>query len=235
MEKQRLDRFISNQTGTSRSVVKNAIRYGYAFVDGVRTRDPSVQIYPEKSVVEYYHKRIDYKKHLYIIMNKPEGVLSASEDKNRTTVVDLVPEELRRNTLFPVGRLDRDTTGLLIITDDGDFAHNCISPSKNIEKKYSVVLNGDVDDGIIQKFADGVILADGTPCRPAHLVRTGENRADIVITEGRYHQVKRMFGTVGLGVEKLKRLSVGKLQLPSDLNEGECREMTESEISDALK
>lgn len=235
MEKQRLDRFISNQTGTSRSVVRNAIRYGYAFVDGVRTCDPSVQIYPEKNIVEYYHKRIEYKKHLYIIMNKPEGVLSASEDKKRTTVVDLVPEGLRRNTLFPVGRLDRDTTGLLIITDDGDFAHNCISPSKNIEKKYSVVLDGDVDDGIIQKFADGVILADGTPCRPARLVRTGENRADIVITEGRYHQVKRMFGTVGLGVEKLKRLSVGKLQLPSDLSEGECREMTESEISDALK
>lgn len=235
MEKQRLDRFIANQTGISRSVVRTTIRRGYAFVDGVRTRDPSVQVYPEKSVIEYDHKRIEYKKHLYLIMNKPAGVLSASEDKNRQTVVDLVPNELKRSTLFPVGRLDRDTTGLLIITDDGDFAHNCISPSKNIEKRYSVVLDGDVDDSMTKKFAEGVTLADGTLCRPARLMRTGENCADIIITEGRYHQVKRMFGTVGLGVERLKRVSVGELILPDDIGEGECREMTENEILAALK
>lgn len=235
MEKQRLDRFIANQTGISRSVVRTTIRRGYAIVDGVRTRDPSVQIYPEKSVIEYDHKRIEYKKHLYLIMNKPEGVLSASEDKNRQTVVDLVPDGLKRNTLFPVGRLDRDTTGLLIITDDGEFAHNCISPTKNIEKRYSVVLDGDVSEDMIKKFANGVTLADGTPCRAAKLIRTGENRADIIITEGRYHQVKRMFGTVGLGVEKLKRVSVGELELPPNLAEGDCREMTETEILQALK
>ncbi len=235
MEKQRLDKFISNQTGLSRSLARTGIRRGLAFVDGVRVRDPSVQIDPNGSTVEYEHRRIEYKKHIYIIMNKPAGVLSASEDKSRQTVIDLVPEELRRAGLVPVGRLDRDTTGLLLITDDGDFVHNCISPAKNIEKRYSVVLDGDVTEEMISAFRDKITLADGTVCRSATLIRTGENTADIIITEGRYHQVKRMFGVVGLGVVALKRVSEGELKLPTDLAEGECREMTIEEINSALK
>ncbi len=235
MEKQRLDRFISNQTGISRSVVKNNIRRGWGHVNGERVRDPSFQIDIENDQVVYDHELIEYKKYLYIIMNKPKGVLSASEDRTRETVVDLVPDKLKRGGLFPVGRLDRDTTGLLIITDDGDFAHNCISPTKNISKCYIVELDGDVTADMVNSFAEGVVLADGTVCRPAILERLGECRAAITITEGRYHQVKRMFGTVGLGVNDLCRVSVGELRLPDDIGIGECREMSEEEKVSALK
>lgn len=235
MEKQRLDRFISNQTGISRSVIRTNIRRGWSIVNGERMRDPSFQIDVENDQVVYDHKKIEYKKHLYIIMNKPEGVLSASEDKNRETVIDLVPEELRRGGLFPVGRLDKDTTGLLIITDDGDFAHNCISPTKNITKRYIVGLDGDVTADMVKSFGEGVVLADGTVCRPAVLERLDVCVAAITITEGRYHQVKRMFGTVGLGVNSLCRVSVGELELPLDLEVGNCREMTEEEKNAALK
>lgn len=215
--------------------MRGNIRKGWARVNGERVRDPSMQIDINNCEVVYDHEKIDYKKNIYIIMNKPAGVLSASEDKARETVVDLVPEKLRRGGLFPVGRLDRDTTGLLIITDDGEFAHNCISPAKNISKRYIAELDGDITPDMIERFAEGVVLADETVCRPAVLKRIAEKKAEIIITEGRYHQVKRMFGTVGLGVNSLMRVAVGELRLPNDIAVGECREMTEEEKISALK
>ena len=231
MKLQRLDKIIATQFNIPRSMARTQIHRGKVKVDGLCVRDPSAQFCPENCSVEYKGQALEYKEHIYIMMNKPEGVLSASEDKKRETVVDLVPENLRRSGLFPVGRLDRDTTGLLIITDDGDFAHKVISPKKNIIKTYKVTLDGDITEEIISAFKKGVVLADGTGCRPAELIRLSENVAEVKISEGKYHQIKRMFGTVGLGVNKLERTAIGNLSLDKNILRGECRELSDSELN----
>ena len=205
MKKQRLDKFISNQLIVSRSVVRTGIHRGYATVNDTVIRDIAFQIDTDVDKITYNGQTVGYKEYVYILMNKPKGVLSASTDKSRKTVVDLVPENIKRQDLFPVGRLDKDTTGLLLITDDGVFAHNCISPKKAISKSYIATLDGNINDDMIQSFKDGVILADGTKCKPAVLEYVNENVVRIIITEGKYHQIKRMFGTVGLGVNDLHR------------------------------
>ena len=235
MEKQRLDKFVSNQLNIPRSETKTAIRRGRTSVSGQVIRDPSFIIDVDTAQVEHCGVKIAYKKNIYIIMNKPMGVLSASSDKNRETVVDLVPENLKRADLFPVGRLDKDTTGLLLITDDGEFAHNCISPKRGIPKVYEVELDGEITADMPDKFLEGVTLADGTVCKSAILQRMGENTARVTITEGKYHQIKRMFGVFGLGVNKLHRISVGDLVLPATLKEGECEEIPLEELKKVLK
>lgn len=230
MKKQRLDKFISNQLIVSRSVVRTSVQRGKATVNGVVVRDAGALIDAENDQICYEGNAVGYKEYVYILMNKPKGVLSASSDKSRQTVIDLVPEHLKRQDIAPVGRLDKDTTGLLLITDDGVFGHNCISPKKDISKTYIVTLDGDVTDDMIEKFKQGVTLVDGTACKPAILEKTGQNQARITITEGKYHQVKRMFGTVGLGVNELHRASIGGLVLPDTLGSGECIEMTKTEL-----
>ena len=234
MNNQRLDKFISGQLNMTRKTAKNDIRHGYVTVNSKTFTDPSAVIDTQSANITYKGEKINYKKYVYILLNKPSGILSASNDKTRRTVVDLVPKELKRHGLFPVGRLDKDTTGLLIITDDGTFAHDCISPKKNIPKCYIARLDGKVTKQMCEIFASGVILADGTVCKPAVLEPLGENSAKITITEGKYHQIKRMFGTVGLGVNTLHRQSVGNLVLPETLNFGECVEMTEKQLKSVL-
>ncbi len=230
MNLQRLDKIISSQTGISRKEARADIRRGLVSADGNTVKDCSAQFDAEKSQISYKGQALNYKKFIYIIMNKPKGVLSASNDRTRKTVVDLVPEDLKRNGLFPAGRLDRDTTGLLIITDDGDFAHRIISPKKHIYKTYMAELDGEVTDEMKRVFANGVVLADGTVCRPAELTAYNGNCATVKICEGKYHQIKRMFGTVGLGVNSLKRTAVGKLRLDEDLLPGQSRELTDREL-----
>ncbi len=203
-------------------------------VNEVVIRDAGALIDTDSDIISYEGIVVGYKEYVYILMNKPKGVLSAATDKSRETVVDLVPEHLKRQGIAPVGRLDKDTTGLLLITDDGVFAHNCISPKKEITKSYIAMLDGDIDDDMIVKFKNGVILSDGTICRPAILERVEKNIARIIITEGKYHQVKRMFGTVGLGVNGLHRESIGGLCLPDDLKGGECVEMTKRELENSI-
>ena len=229
MNLKRLDKIISSQFNISRSITKAIIHRGKVKVDGQVVRDPSLQVDVDSVCIEYKGQVLSYKEHIYIIMNKPKGVLSASEDKSRETVVDLIPPELFRQGLFPVGRLDRDTTGLLLITDDGDFAHMVISPKKNIFKTYKVLLDGDITEDMFEQFEKGIVLADGTKCRSAKLKRVCENTAEIKISEGKYHQIKRMFGVVGLGVNELERVALGGLKLPINLGAGECRELTEAE------
>lgn len=231
MAKERFDKIIANQCNISRKDARIGIRRGKGFVDGQVLKDPAAAVEVESSIV-YDGQPLNYKKFIYIMMNKPKGVLSASNDKNRKTVVDLVPEQWRRNGLFPVGRLDKDTTGLLIITDDGDFAHKAIAPNKNVFKTYEVLLDGEVTSEMAEKFAKGIVLADGTLCKSAVLTRLGENCAEVKISEGKYHQIKRMFGTVGLGVNQLKRTAMGKLVLPKNLAEGECILISDQEICD---
>lgn len=230
MEKQRLDRFLSTQTVLSRSEARTVVRRGRVCVNGTVIRDFGMQILPETDKISFDGQDIKYRKYMYILMNKPSGVLSASNDKNRETVVDLVPPELYRNGLFPVGRLDKDTTGMLLITDDGEFAHKVISPKSGISKTYLVELDGAVTQEMAETFKKGVTLADGTVCQPALLQPLGTCSARLTLWEGKYHEVKRMFGTVGLGVNSLHRESIGELELPSEIKEGECVEMPEKWI-----
>ena len=230
MAKERFDKIISNQFNISRKDARIAIRRGKGMVDGMVLKDPSELVDTDSNIV-FDGKKLEYKKFIYILMNKPKGVLSATDDKRQKTVVDLVPEEFRRNGLFPVGRLDKDTTGLLIITDDGDFAHRVISPNKDVDKTYLATLDGSVTKEMEKAFLDGVVLADGTICKSAKLEALEDNKALITITEGKYHQIKRMFGTVGLGVNELERRSIGGLYLPENLSQGECEMLSVEEIS----
>ncbi|MBR7071156.1 MAG: pseudouridine synthase [Clostridia bacterium] len=221
----RLDKLIASQCGLSRKEARLAIRSGRVQVNGESENNIAKSIYPEKDQVMLDGQAVYYKKHLYLLMNKPAGVLSASNDAKRQTVVDLVPEKLRRDGHFPVGRLDKDTTGLLIITDDGDFAHEVIAPKKRVPKSYLVQLDGILTEEMPEKFRQGIVLADGTPCRPAKLEILAPDRARLILCEGKYHEVKRMFGTVGLGVVSLHRESLGDLFLPDELKPGETVEM----------
>ena len=231
MNLQRLDKIISSQFNVSRSTARKHIGWGRVTVNGKKYHDPSLQFDPNEVAIEYSGQALEYKEHIYLVLNKPAGIISASDDKSRETVVDLVPEHLRRNGLFPVGRLDRDTTGILLITDDGDFSHSIIHPKKKISKTYVAELDGVPTEDAVEIFKKGVVLADGTKCKEAKLVLSGGNTATVTISEGKYHQIKRMFGTLGLGVNLLKRISIGSLSLPCDLAEGECRELTKVEIT----
>ena len=223
--RERLDKYLSNQLNISRNAARTSIRRGKASVGGVTVKDIGYLVDINADRVELDGKEVAYKRFIYLILNKPAGIITASTDKSRKTVTDLVPGHLRRRNLAPVGRLDKDTTGLLILTDDGDFAHKCISPKTDIEKSYIAELDGDIDESIISAFKDGVTLADGYVCKPARLYRLGERRVRIVITEGKYHQIKRMFGVFSLGVNRLHREAVGALKLPESLEYGECMEV----------
>ena len=162
MPNTRLDKLIASQLNISRKEARLAIRKGRVTVNGEAVKNPELSVEPENDALLFDGQAVCYKEHIYIVMNKPAGVLSASSDKSRETVVDLVPENLRRKGLFPVGRLDKDTTGLLIITDDGDFAHRVLSPQKNIFKTYKARLDGDITEETLDIFSKEITLADGT-------------------------------------------------------------------------
>lgn len=232
---ERLDKLIASQCGLSRSEARERIRGGAVVLNGQVCRDPSKTSDPLSDEIIFAGKRVVYERFVYLMLNKPAGILSASNDRSRQTVVDLVPPAIKRAGLFPVGRLDRDTTGLLLLTDDGDFAHRIISPKNKIQKCYYVTVDGDLKPEMADRFREGVVLADGTKCRPAGLTITDGRHARLVLDEGKYHEVKRMFGTVGLGVNELHRESIGELQLPPDLAVGECRKMTKNEIENVQK
>ena len=175
-------------------------------------------------------KPLDFKRHVYLMLNKPQGYVSATEDRDHQTVLELVPEAYRGRDLFPAGRLDRDTTGLMIITDDGALAHNILAPKKHVPKLYRVELDIPVTEEMRERFLVGVVLNDGV-CKAADLTKIDTRIALVTLREGRYHQIKRMFGCCGAAVVALKRLGMGKLYLPEDLAEGECRELTAEELA----
>ncbi len=223
----RLDKFISDNTDFSRSEIKKLVRSGKVEVDGAVVRKPEEKILPTVCKVNVLGKNVIYRKKIYIIINKPDGVLSATDDKSRKTVVDLLPDEFKRYDLFPVGRLDKDTTGLLILTNDGEFAHKVISPKSHIEKEYIAQVDGEIPPDIDKRFADGIVLADGTECMPAQAEKIDENTVKVIIKQGKYHQVKRMLGVLGLGVNKLHRVRIGALCLPNDLKCSDFVEINE--------
>ncbi len=234
---QRLDKLIASQGTLSRSETVRLIRGGRVTVDGAVCRDAARKV-EDTCVVTVNGETITYQKFVYLMMNKPAGILCVSRDPKAPTVLDLLPPALRRKGLFPAGRLDKDTVGLVLLTDDGDFAHRLLAPKKDIVKRYAVRLDGPLTAEHCELFAEGITLADGTRCRPATLtiLEDGEQPlAEIGITEGRYHQIKRMFGTVDRGVVWLKRLSMGPLVLDPALNEGETRPITEKEWAELAK
>lgn len=230
---ERLDKILASQGVGSRKEAGLLIRRGLVEVNGAAVSRPEEKADPERDTISVAGKPLRFQRHLYLMMNKPAGVVSASRDSREKTVVDLVPEALSRRDLFPAGRLDRDTTGLLILTDDGDFAHRMLSPKKHVYKLYEATVDGPVGTSEIEKFEAGVVLEDGTVCLPAKLTVAGGGssfKTLVEIREGKYHQVKKMFLAVGRRVLCLKRVRIGSLELDKTLKEGECRELTKREL-----
>lgn len=230
---ERLDKILSSALKISRADVKKLIKKQSVTVNGASVKSGEMKIDPDTDEIRLNGRDVVYQKNIYLMMNKPEGVISASNDRSQETVVDLVPEEYRRDGLFPAGRLDADTTGFVLITDDGDFAHRILSPKNHVEKTYHARLAQRLSDGDIERFLSGIELKDGTLCLEARLrvIEDGETPlVEVVIHEGKYHQVKRMFAALGNRVVQLRRIKIGGLSLDGTLAEGECREITREEI-----
>lgn len=232
-KKQRLDKAIAMQGSLSRSEVKTLIRKGAVTVNGQVVKNADFGVDFDSDSVAVQGKELSLRTHIYLMLNKPKGVVSASEDKHLPTVVDLVPKELWRKGLFPAGRLDKDTTGFVLITDDGEFAHDILSPKKHISKTYHALVNGEITEEMIDGFAKGVTIGEDFTL-PASLKRIASDEqgswGEVILKEGMYHQIKRMFGAYGLKVLELKRVQMGKLPLDPSLEEGKCRELTAEEL-----
>lgn len=226
---ERIDKVIGNQIGYSRKEIKELVRKKRVMVNGEIVLKSDIKIDTEIDKIEIDGAEIKIKKYVYLMLNKPKEYISATEDRSMATVLDLVPEEYLHRNLFPAGRLDKDTTGLMIITDDGNFAHNILSPQKHVKKTYNVTIDIPVSDEMITGFKAGVKLNDGE-CKSATLEKTGEYTSIVTLTEGRYHQIKRMFGCFGAKVIELERIGMGNFMLPKDLELGKCREFTLEEL-----
>ncbi len=226
----RLDKFICDQGIATRSEARRMIKEGRVAVDGCAVAKPDAKLDADACRVTVDGAAAGYKRHHYYMMDKPAGVLTATEDGKQGTVLDLMPPEARRMGVFPVGRLDKDTTGLLLLTDDGEFAHRVISPKSGIMKRYRAETDGVADEGDVAAFLEGVILKDGTKCLPAVLEITGTSVCYVTVQEGKYHQVKRMLASRGKPVAALRRLSVGGVKIDENLGPGGVRELTENEL-----
>jgi len=226
---ERIDKIISSQTGYSRKEIKELIHHKRVKVNNQIISKSDLKINATIDKIKIDNNEITIKNNVYLILNKPKGYISATEDKNTKTVLDLVPQEYLHRNLFPAGRLDKDTTGLMIITDDGIFAHNILSPKKHINKTYNVTIDIPLNNEMTNEFKNGVELNDGK-CKSATLEITGKYTSKVTLTEGRYHQIKRMFGCFGAKVLELQRIGMGNLILPDNLKLGECRELTEDEL-----
>ncbi len=226
---ERIDKVISSQSNFSRKEVRKMILKKRVTVDGEIVDKYDTKIDQSRVVIAIDGKDIDLKKNIYLILNKPKGYISATEDKSQRTVLELVPEEFKERELFPAGRLDKDTTGLMLITNDGVMAHNILSPRKHIKKIYEVTIDVDMTEEMVKGFKRGIKLSDAE-CKSAELNITGKSLGIVTIREGRYHQIKRMFGCYGAKVLELNRIGMGNLNLPKELKLGECRELTENEL-----
>lgn len=231
---ERLDKIISNLGYGSRKEVKTFAKKGLIEVDGVVVKDNGMLVDPEKSVIRINGEEILYRKYIYLMMNKPDGVISATHDNRDETVVDLLELDHQIFNPFPVGRLDKDTVGLLLLTNDGELNHRLISPKWHVDKVYYAKIDKVVTEDDIVKFKNGIVLDDGYKCLEAKLeiISSSEEGSEVRVTiqEGKYHQVKRMFEAVGKTVMYLKRESFGGLDLDEDLEEGEYRELTDEEL-----
>lgn len=226
---ERIDKIIAAQTEYSRKDVKKLILQKRVRVNNELISKSEEKVNENTDIITIDGQTINIQQFVYLILNKPKGYISATEDKTQQTVLDLIDEKYMHRQLFPAGRLDKDTTGMMIITDDGQFAHNILAPKKHISKTYEVEIDIPVTQEMKKGFENGIELNDGI-CKTANLEVTGEYTAIVVLTEGRYHQIKRMFGCFGAKVVNLNRIAMGGLKLPSDLNLGESRELSKQEI-----
>lgn len=241
-KKQRLDKILSHMGYGTRSEIRRLVKQGAVQVNGETVKDSGLQVDPERETITACGERVVFREFVYLMLNKPQGVISATEDTRERTVIDLLPGEYRHFDPFPVGRLDKDTEGLLLLTNDGKLAHNLLSPRKHVPKTYFAEVEGRVDAADGKAFEEGVRLDDGYVTMPAKLVILQEgdpgngivSKIELTILEGKFHQVKRMFQAVGKKVVYLKRIAMGSLLLDEHLAEGECRELTEDELGQLM-
>ena len=234
MSKMRLDKFISNMTSLSRTEAVEAIYHNHVTVGGKIKKDPSLKVDPIKDEICLKGETVEYEEFVYYILNKPAGVVSATEDKKYKTVVDLIDSP---RDIAPVGRLDIDTEGLLLLTDDGKLAHELLSPKKHVDKTYYAELDGIITSEVVIGFLEGVEYGEDKPSQPGKLEiltefdeQTQKATALVTIHEGKFHQIKRMFEVFGLHVTYLKRISMGKMTLPEDLKVGEYIKVRKEDI-----
>jgi len=218
----------------SRKEVKDLLKSGVVKVNEMSVKNGKEQVDPKVDIVTLHGEVIEYKEYIYLMMNKPQGVISATEDHYEKTVIDLLEMEDAVYSPFPVGRLDKDTEGLLLLTNDGQLAHQLLSPKKHVPKTYFAVIDREVTNADVQAFLEGVTLDDGYVTKPGQLkiIKSGiHSDIELTITEGKFHQVKRMFEAVGKKVVYLQRISMGPLQLDESLELGEYRELTDEEMT----
>ncbi|EAC2131067.1 Ribosomal small subunit pseudouridine synthase A [Listeria monocytogenes] len=227
----RLDKLLSHTGFGSRKEVKPLLKSGAVVVNGTIQKDSKTQVNPDKDQITVHGTPVVYQEFVYFMLHKPQNVVSATEDNVSETVIDLLAQEDTLTDPFPVGRLDKDTEGLLIITNDGTLAHKLLSPKKHIDKTYYAKIDGDVTAEDVEAFAAGIELDDGYTCKPARLEIITPNEIKVTIQEGKFHQVKRMFAARGKSVSYLKRISMGNLQLDESLALGEYRPLTEAELA----
>ena len=231
--RQRIDKILSNMGYGTRKEVKELISGGLVEIDGIVVKEPGQQVMADSQEIKVGGRKLLYKDFIYIMMNKPQGVISATEDSRERTVIDLLPDEFKAFKPFPVGRLDKDTEGLLLLTNDGQMAHRLLSPKKHVPKTYIAKVAGRVSEEDVEAFGKGVILEDGYKTMASKLeilVRGSISLVEVTIYEGKFHQVKRMFQAVGKEVIFLKRISMGELKLDETLEPGEYRELNEEEL-----
>ncbi len=226
---ERIDKVLSHQTVYSRKEIKELIHQKKVRINEKIVTKGEEKLDPNTDHIYLDEKEIKIQKNIYLLLYKPKGYVSATTDAYEKTVLELVPEEWRHRDLFPAGRLDKDTTGMMILTDDGNFAHNILSPKKHIQKSYEVEINIPLTKEMQEDFEKGVILGDGI-CKPAKLEITDPHHALVTLTEGRYHQIKRMFEKHNAKVTELKRVRMGNFFLPKDMKEYDIREISSKEL-----
>lgn len=234
MKKERIDKILGHMGIGSRKEIKEFAKKGLIKINGAVIKSSDFKVDPESDIIEYMNSVIEYREFIYIMMNKPQGLISSTDDPRESLVIDLLDDYYKNFKPFPIGRLDKDTEGLLLISNDGKLAHDLLSPKKKVGKTYYVQVMGYVDEEHVEKFKEGILLDDGYKTLPANLevlVSDNISKVNLTIMEGKYHQVKRMFGALGMRVTYLKRISMGELLLDLTLEPGEYRELREEEIS----
>lgn len=232
---ERLDKVIANRGAASRREVKTLVRQGRVLVDGIPAAAADMKVDAAAAVITVDGVALESERHVYLLLHKPAGVLTATEDKRQPTVLDLIPQEMRRRDLAPVGRLDKDTEGLLLLTDDGELTHRLLSPKYHVDKVYYARVEGVPDAADAAAFAEGLLLGDGLQCLPAKLEPLGGGECLVTLREGKFHQVKRMLASRGKSVRYLKRLSMGPLCLEDTLAPGQCRKLRPEELAAVRK
>lgn len=230
MSKLRLDKFLADQGLASRKELREIVRSGRVRVNGSAVQNADQKVDPEVDQICFDGRSLSASSERTLMLYKPLGVVSATEDRNEKTVLDLLPPEYRRMGLSPVGRLDKDTSGLLLLSNDGDFIHRVISPKSAVEKCYCATVEGEPNEEDVKAFREGLPLRDGTKCLPAQLELLGDGRCLVRVTEGKYHQVRRMLASRGHPVKELKRLSIGDLILNEDLGPGGWKELGQEDL-----